>query len=321
MLARYEPIAPEGSLEWLAQPLPKTLRVNTLKADARSAQGLLAEDGVRCAPAPWHPDAFIVESTVLSQTRVSGPASKGSHALGNTRAHFLGHIYVQDLASLLPVMALEPHLKQLDAGNPASGPSPVLDACAAPGSKTTQLAAALDNRGAVVANDPSYQRLKALKSNLERLGVANTVITNLDVRRFPQQEFLSILLDVPCSSEGTLRKRVFSTRESHPPARGNLAALQKQVLRRAFALLAPGGALVYSTCTFAPEENELVIASLLAAEPAARVEPFQLEGVPLAPGITEWQGHELPKEVGKARRLWPGPQWGGFFLAKVRKEA
>ena len=238
MLSRYEPIAPEGSLAWLGQPLPKTVRVNTLKADGKSAQALLAEEGVRCRPAPWHSDALLIESTLEK------------HSLGNTLAHFLGHIYVQDLASLLPVLALEPHL---------------------------------------------------------------------DLRRFPAHEFPAILLDVPCSSEGTLRKRVHSTRPQRTPQPAALAALQKQLLRKAFALLAPGGTLIYSTCTLAPEENELVVADLLAAEPAARVEPFALERVPLAPGVTDW-GRALPAELAQTRRLWPGPQWGGFFLAKIRKE-
>ena len=304
MYSRYESIAPPGALSWLAEPLPKSFRVNALKAAPAGALSLLAEEGIHCVPAPWHPDAFVIDSTLER------------HALGNTLAHFLGQIYVQDLASLLPVMALEPHLKPLADSTSAA---PVLDACAAPGSKTSQLAAALENRGAIAANDPSWQRVKALKSNLERLGVANTLITNLDLRRFPRYEFQAILLDAPCSSEGTVRKSIMNTRPQQHPEPARLAALQKQLLARAFALLAPGGALVYSTCTLAPEENELVVASLLEAQPGAHLEPVKIEGAPLAPGVTEWQGQELP-ELEKARRLWPGPHWGGFFLAMLRKE-
>ena len=154
---------------------------------------------------------------------------------------------------------------------------------------------------------------------MDGLGVLTPLIPTLPLRRFPAHEFPAILLDVPCSSEGTLRKRVHSTRPQRTPQPAALAALQKQLLRKAFALLAPGGTLIYSTCTLAPEENELVVADLLATEPAARVEPFQLENVPLAPGITEW-GRALPAELADTRRLWPGPQWGGFFLAKIQKE-
>lgn len=311
---RYASIAPEGSLAWLSQPLPRTFRVNMLKASAPEALELLASDGIQAQPAPWHRDAFVALSS-----------DGDRHALGNSLAHFLGLIYVQDLPSLLPVLALEPALRPESA---------VLDACAAPGSKTTQLAAALQNRGCVVANDSDWQRIKALKSNLERLGALNVVVTNLDFSRFPapsfsavgskklhQEGFESILLDAPCSSEGTVRKHANAATQPRRPPPASLARLQQRLLRRAFQLLSPGGTLLYSTCTLAPEENELVVASLLAAEPTASLEAFSLEGVPLSPGVTAWEGTALPEELAHTRRLWPGPQWGGFFLAKLRKEA
>lgn len=135
----------------------------------------------------------------------------------------------------------------------------VLDIAAAPGSKTTQMAQHMENYGVIVANDVSVKRLKALTNNLERLGVLNVCVTQLDGRRFGKlmpEAFDKILVDAPCSAEGTIRKSYKAIYNWQPWGYKKLVETQKMLLVSAYKALKPGGVLVYSTCTFAPEENE-----------------------------------------------------------------
>jgi 16S rRNA C967 or C1407 C5-methylase (RsmB/RsmF family) len=202
----------------------------------------------------------------------------------------------------------------------------VWDACAAPGSKTTQLAALMDDAGLLVGNDNNLGRLSALRHNAERLGVTNLVVTNQDARNFslkPLGEghggvdaFDRVLVDAPCSCEGTIRKNpdafdTWSLDHVH-----GVAGVQKGILRRAIQATRPGGTVVYSTCTFAPEENEAVLDHVLEHEDCRLVEvDSPLDGVP---GVTEWDGEEYDPSVEKALRIYPHHNdTGGFFCAKV----
>jgi len=272
---------------------PRSFRVNTIKTNRDKVKEKFKGYGIKLTEIPCYEDAFISEEPDI----------------GSTFEHFLGNIYMQELVSMLPPLLVKEELKNAKA---------VLDACAAPGSKTTQLAAMMENKNFIVANDISYKRTKALKFNLEKTGVLNTVVTNRDLRNFPKEKYDLILLDAPCSSEGTMRKNyglfsIWSERHIH-----SLARAQKQLIVKAFDLLNPGGTMVYSTCTFAPEENEMILDHLIQERPAI-FEKIEIPNFKLSPILKEWNKTEFNSEI-KGARIWPHHNdTGGFFLAKVKK--
>jgi len=293
---RYLPLVddPEAFFSSLLKPLPKSFRVNVLKATQEDVVERFRSYGMIVKQMLWYADAFVVES--------------GS--IGSTLERFLGKINLQELASMLPPLLVRKELISARS---------VLDACAAPGSKTTQLAALMRNKGLLIANDSNFSRIRALKFNLNKAGALNVVITNRDLRNFPLSQFDVILLDAPCSSEGTTRKNPFLLSRWSEHRIRTCAGLQKQLILRAFDLLAPGGTLVYSTCTFAPEENEAVVDWLLQNRPA-KLLPIDLPNIKLAPPVREWQATTFHHEIDKVARLWPHHNdTGGFFLARVGK--
>jgi NOL1/NOP2/sun family putative RNA methylase len=294
---RYCPLVDDPGLflASLGRMLPKSFRVNTLKAEIEEVKERFAQYGIWVSQTPWYTEAFVSDNLDV----------------GSTLEHFTGAIYMQELVSMLPPLLVREELE---------GARFVLDGCAAPGSKTTQLAALMDNRGTIVANDVAYGRIRALKFNLEKTGTLNAVITNRDLRSFPDMQFDVIILDVPCSAEGTVRKSwdvfsAWSEREIEKHSK-----LQKQLILKGFDLLAAGGAMVYSTCTFAPEENEAVVDWLLKNRPEARLEAISFEGLKTSRPLDSWKGAGFDPQVRKAARIWPHHNdSGGFFLAKVRK--
>jgi NOL1/NOP2/sun family putative RNA methylase len=218
---------------------------------------------------------------------------------------------MQELVSMLPPLMLRDELSKARY---------VLDCCAAPGSKTTQMAAMMKNRGTIVANDVAYPRIRALKFNIEKTGTINTAITNRDLRSFPEMQFDTVLLDAPCSSEGTMRKSAEAFYGWSDNAVTSNAAQQKQLILKAYDLLAPGGSMVYSTCTFAPEENEAVLQHLVENREAAETVPYSFDGVKTSKPLSEWEGKTFDPRIANAIRIWPHHNdTGGFFLAKVKK--
>jgi NOL1/NOP2/sun family putative RNA methylase len=293
---RYCPLVDdEGAfLDSLGRQLPKSFRVNTIKATAEEVMERFDGYGIGLRRMPWYSDAFVSDVPDI----------------GASLEHFTGAIYFQELVSMLPPLLVR--------GEVAAAKY-VLDGCAAPGSKTTQLAAFMGNRGTLIANDVSYPRIRALKFNLEKAGALNTVITNRDLLAFPNAGFDVVLIDAPCSAEGTMRKNdeIFDTwSERQIP---KYADVQKRLITKGFDMLAPGGVMVYSTCTFAPEENEAVVDALVHEREAA-LEPVSFEGFRTSPALEEWRGARFDAQVRKAVRIWPHHNdTGGFFLAKVRK--
>ena len=306
-LERYESLVddPDAFRAACDRPLPSVVRVNTIKATVERVRAALDAERVDHEPTDWHPG-------VLRLTDDSP---------GHNWPHAHGWIHGQEEVSNLPALVLDPQ--------PGDR---VWDTCAAPGSKTTQLAALMDDRGLLVGNDNNLGRLSALRHNAERLGVTNLVVTNQDARNFslkPLGEghddptavdaFDRVLVDAPCSCEGTIRKNpdafdTWSLDHVH-----SVAGVQKGILRRAVQATRPGGVVVYSTCTFAPEENEAVLDHVLDAEDCRLVDfEAPLDGVP---GVTEWEGEEYDPSVAKALRIYPHHNdTGGFFCAKVEVE-
>lgn len=230
---------------------------------------------------------------------------KDTETPGKTSLHWRGEYYVQEESAALPVEAL----------NPQPGEK-VLDMCAAPGGKATQIGEKMDNRGLVVANDDSAQRMKSLHANVYRTGSAIITATNRDGRAIPEDEkYDRILVDAPCSGEGDRFYRNFKPATQEEVE--GLAKLQKQLVDKAERLLKEDGVLVYSTCTLNPKENEGVVRHLLEKGlELERPEP----GFKHVSGVEKFEGENYGEEMEKAVRVYPHHIHSGvIFVARFRK--
>ncbi|HID96384.1 MAG TPA: NOL1/NOP2/sun family putative RNA methylase [Candidatus Latescibacteria bacterium] len=283
-------------LDCLSVPLRPSLRVNTLKVSEDILLKALKEDGISLKPIPWTPSGYFYQG----------------EGMGNSIWYFLGYVYLQGACSMIPPLLLD--LKEGDV---------VLDMAASPGSKTTQMAGLMGNKGVIVANDVSVRRLRSLRFNLDRLGVVNTAVSQMDGRRFGRLApnfFDKVLLDAPCSAEGVTRKDpdLLATWSIHSIRR--LARIQEGLIISAFKSLRPGGILVYSTCTLAPEEDEGVVDALCRAYREAEVLGIQLPCIKVREGIRHWDGRDYKEQVRKCIRIYPHDNdTEGFFVAKIRK--
>ncbi len=297
MLARFGEMGFERDefLPALLRLPSQCFRINTLKGERERVLESLAY--LEPEPCSWNPLVFRV---------------KGRLKIGNTLEHFLGLIYAQDTSSTIPVTVLDPQPGER-----------ILDMAAAPGSKSTQIAAAMQNSGVLVANDVSPGRIPSLTGNLDRSGVLNAVVTRLPGQAFGHispQGFDRILVDAPCSSEGTLSRSLKALDIWSEHSIGRLAATQRKLILSAYHALRPGGVMVYSTCTFAPEENEGIVSFLLEKCPEAVVEPIHLEGLRSRQGFSQWRGERFAPCVKNIIRLFPHEHDGeGFCIAKISK--
>ncbi|THF83884.1 RsmB/NOP family class I SAM-dependent RNA methyltransferase [Cohnella fermenti] len=282
-----------------AQPRTAGLRINGLKLGLTEYEERFRDDGRagfgsagRTAdPIPW----------AAGGVYIGEEDRPGKHL-----HYYLGLYYIQEPSAMLPAELLD-----VRPGHR------VLDLCAAPGGKSTQLAAKLAGRGLLVTNDNAAERTKALAKNTERAGMANAIVTNEEPAALAAafgDFFDRVLVDAPCSGEGMFRKDEDMIREWERHSVERCAAMQEAILREAAKLVAPGGKLLYSTCTFSPKENELSVARLLSERPDFDVVP--LEAPPewgLAPGRPDWLAAEdtfgLPEErlaqLAGTVRVWP----------------
>lgn len=294
--ARYLPLVddPSAFLKALHSPLPVSFWVNPLKAQADTCLEYLRGLGIFPEPVGWFPGAY----------RVHGWSRPGA-----TLPFLAGWYYVQEEIALTAVVALDPQPGEK-----------IVDLCASPGGKTAQIALRVGSGGVVVANEAHMDRLSGLRATIDRLGLLNVLVTWEDGRflPLPAGEWDRVLLDAPCSGEGTVRKPGGAFRPAPEAFRRQLHALQKKLLQRALALTRPGGVVVYSTCTFSPEENEAVLDAALGDW--GFVEPFDLPGLSAAPGVKIWQGKSFRDDVVHAKRFWPHlNNTGGFFVARIRR--
>ncbi len=301
-IKRYRDIVDDFDcfVEAISRPLNPSIRANTLLIDPDLLASRLEKRGFKLRRVPWHRWFFIVDDPELAE-----------HP-GRSLEHLLGYYYVQELSSALPPIVLDPKPGDL-----------VLDMAAAPGSKTTQMAQMMKGIGTIVANDVSSDRIGALRSNIDRLRVTNVILTREDSRSFRSKiKYPKILLDAPCSSEGTVRKDPSHLANLTMTRIRRFSSLQKALVRRSYDLLEPGGVLVYSVCTFAPEEAEDVVS--YAIDLGLDVEGFELP-VMSDPGVVKWvdekgRVHEYHKKVERTARVWPHlNDTGGMFIAKLRK--
>ena len=277
--------------------LRKSIRINTLKIGIEECAKRLEKDW-NLEPVPWCKEGFFLEH------------KGGRLDVGNTIEHTLGYYYVQEAASMIPPVALDPQPGDV-----------VLDMAAAPGSKASQIAQYMQNKGIVIANDVKGDRLASLGINLQRLGIYNTLITMMQGQHFAKSGILfdKILLDAPCTGTGTIRKSPKTIMMWNPDMVGRMAKLQKRLIETAWQILKPGGTLVYSTCSTEPEENEAVVSHLLNKYSDAKTEHI---GIKIQHGkpILEFEGDTYHPDVDKTLRLWPQDNdTEGFFIAKIVK--
>jgi 16S rRNA (cytosine1407-C5)-methyltransferase len=300
-LSRYAPLVDdlEAFLAACGRPLPVCGWMNPSRSEKehRASWEPMAPDGIRYRTLPWRP-AGIRLDTVPS--------------MAESIAYRAGLFHIQEEASLLPVAMLAPQKGER-----------ILDLCAAPGNKTAEIASAMGGRGTVVANDRAASRLGVLQTTLDRLGLPNVSATALDGRSplWPSDSFDAVLVDAPCSCDATVRKSPRAAAATSESERQKIATMQLDLLLNALRIVRPGGRVVYATCSFAPEENELVVAGALDHIPGIRVQPRALPGLNHGPGVTHWKGVSLPGSLAHAVRLWPHlSDSGGFFAVLLIKE-
>jgi len=295
-LERYRSIIPDWDdfLEVVQRRDPPAIRARTGRIGPAELQERLERRGFVLEPFPGLPDHLKV---------VDAP-----YSVAQTPEHWLGMFYVQQAATGVAAIALDPQPRER-----------VLDLCAAPGGKTTHLSDLMDDRGCLLAVDVSENRLRGLLGNVYRTGHSNIVVVAADGGKLPGPAlFDRVLVDAPCSAEGTLRKRKGKLREQSTDFRHGVVRRQERLLRRAIELTRPGGTVLYSTCTFAPEENEGVLSTVLDDMPV-EVVPLGL-AAPHAPGVSEFQGRVYDPRVERAARVYPHHlDSGGLFLALLRK--
>ncbi|MDI3256403.1 MAG: hypothetical protein QJR01_01515 [Kyrpidia sp.] len=275
----------------LHRPRMRGLRVNTLRT---APDTLVRRAPFALSPIPWAPEGFLYRH----------PDRPGLHPWYDA-----GVYYIQEPAAMAAAVLLDPQPGEL-----------VLDLAAAPGGKSTHIAARMENRGLLVANEPNPKRCRVLVQNLERLGVANALVTQEQPESLLRWAgtFDRVLLDAPCTGESMFRKDPAVAAAWNPRRILRNAERQHRMLATAAELVRPGGRLLYATCTFAPEENEQVIARFLGERQDFRLVPAELPGG--APGRPEWaDGRE---ELALCRRLWPHrvPADGHFYALLERAE-
>ena len=287
----------------LHTPRQQSLRINTLRTtEPAKVMQQLQDSGIAGPAYDWAPNCL----------RLAAP-------IATVRDHPLvtdGTVFIQNAASWLPVLSLEPQAGER-----------ILDVCAAPGGKTSHIAAITQNKAEIWVNDNSRPRLAKMKANFERLNVHIAEATLFDgrllARKLADTQFDRILLDAPCSGEGLMqldRPKDFATWSVAHVKR--LQQLQKQLIMQAWQLLRPGGTLVYSTCTMAPEENEAVVDYLLRkSQGQAQLATITLDVPSSVPPVMQWQGKQCNEEVAKCLRLKPSTEIEAFFVAKLVKSS
>ena len=279
--------------EVINQPLKQSFRINSLKGDSERILSNLMKYDESIISTDWYKNGFT--------TKIEN--------LGSSIEHFTGQIYIQELTSMMPALVI-PDINESKR---------IIDCCAAPGSKTTQIAEMMQNKGEIIANDNKHSRLKALRGNLDRLGITNTTVTLRDFRSFPNTEADIYFVDAPCSSEGTIRKKNTIRRNLKEKDYNRFSKTQKGILERACEMAKKGDQIIYSTCTFAPEENEKVVDSILQNH-SVKLKKINIENLTIGKGIDHWRGETYDKEIQKCGRIWPHHNdTDGFFIARIEK--
>lgn len=297
----------EEFVKTILTPQRKSFRINTFKVEEPDElANNLKKRGLKLEQVDWEKNSYFVN--------LDDKESRSD--LGNLYEHFLGKIYIQEATSMLP-----PIVAQIP--DKIDSTFTVLDMCAAPGSKTTQIAALMKNQGVLIANELDYSRLSPLKLNLERSGFTNIVIINNDGARLQGDcVYDRIILDAPCSGSGVIRKSPLTLKRYNPKQLHQVEGIQRKLLQRSYELLKVGGIMTYSTCSIDPEENELMIHWFLK-EFEGKVEMIEIKlgGIENKKFVEEFNGVKISDEIQKkALRVWPHHyDTNGFYVALFKK--
>lgn len=265
-----------------------TLRVNTLKTNANNIKSILKNSNIEYSEVQWSPDALIIENANEKQ-------------IEELEIYKNGEIYLQSLSSMLPPMIMRPEKSE-----------DILDMCAAPGGKTTQIAAITDNKANITACEMNTIRVERLKYNIEKQGANSVYVMQKDSRTI--DDFFSfdrILLDAPCSGSGTLNindENIF--KYFTPKLIEKSAKTQLTLFKKALKILKPGKEMIYSTCSILKCENEDIITAALKGT-NAKIVPIEFQGMEQLP--------LLPTTIPGTLCVCPNELYEGFFIAKLKK--
>lgn len=286
----YKELFDEATIKGLSQPLEQAIRVNTLKITERELVRRLSKKGVKLEKIPWLLCGYFVK--------------KAPFSIGATPEYLLGHYFIQDPASQYACEVLGPKTGER-----------VLDMAAAPGGKTTYLAELLRGTGTVVSLEINKERMKALASNTERMGLQNVITIRMNALGVKDlgMKFDRVLLDAPCTGTGTVFKNPGAAKKKESDV-SNCTTLQKPLLEAGLSVLKKGGTLVYSTCSVLPEENELIVSGALKRGFGLKNIEHGMEA------LAKIDGKKLPDEMKKAKRFYPHiHKTQGFFVAKIQR--
>ncbi len=293
LVEQYDADDAQRILQGCAVQRAVTLRANTLKSTRAEVAATLDAASISWQPVSWYDDAFVIEDAREDAIRALPLYDEGK-------------VYLQSLSSMIPALVLG-----------AQPGEDVCDLCAAPGGKTTQIAALAGGKALIMACEIHAPRAERFEHNLRKLGTANVTVMRTDARRL--DDFFSfdrILLDAPCSGSGTL-----STRDPKMPKRFTLALIEKSrkaqraLIAKALSLLKPGGTLVYSTCSVLECENEAIVREALEKAPRNRSFKLKPVNLPAAEGLPT-----LPSSLEGCMTLCPTALYEGFFVANIVRE-
>lgn len=275
------------------------IRVNTLKIDPVTLKEKITKKG------------YSLQNTAIKEVfKIDKTINKDLPSIGSTIEYLKGYYYIQDLSSCMAVDELEIN----------ESCSTVLDMAASPGGKTTFIAQKMNNEGNIIACEPNAKRISSLKFNLSRCNIRNTSIFNIsgeDIEKLTIN-FDRILLDAPCSCEGVITKDQSRKTSRSPKDIEICSTKQRKLINSALKVLKSGGIMVYCTCSFAPEENEMIINELINNNNRKDIE---IEPVKYGiDGLTEFKNYKFDKELINTKRLYPHiHNTNGFFIAKLKK--
>jgi len=277
------------------KPLTQSIRVNTLKISILELKNRLEKKGNELKPIEWVPYGFNVVKEISN--------------LGSSHEFLQGYYYLQNIASMLSAIILDPKPNDI-----------VIDMCAAPGSKSTHLAQLMENKGTLILIEKNLNRIPALEVNIRRMGVSNSIILNMDAINLSNMNVKGdkILLDAPCTGEGLIRQDPSRKKSKKMRDLEKMAVIQKKLLKAGLKALKTGGKMLYCTCSIAPEENELVVNHVLNDLNNCSIVKISRDyGVK---GLTKVFGINLLNDLKFSQRLYPHiHDTIGFYFCLIKK--
>lgn len=284
-------------LDFINEEPTSYIRINRLKTTKEKLSETLLKD-------------YNIKTEEIKGFKDTLRVAEKNDLLGKTIEHIIGEYYIQGLSSMIPPLILNPQPDDI-----------VLDLCAAPGSKTTELAEIMENRGTIVSNEIQLDRVKMLVYNIDRMNIINTGVIHTKgewLSKHYADHFDKILVDAPCSGLGIIQKKGEVNNWWSVKRAERLGELQLKLLIAAIKMTKVEGEIVYSTCTLTPEENELILDKVLKKYPV-QIQKIELP-IKSHPALINYNGRELNPEISKGRRIFPWEaNTDGFFIVKLNK--